>query len=313
MKTRLTDLLNIEYPIIMAPMFLVSNTKMIIEALNNGITAAIPAMNYKTDKELRAAITEIRKASDKPFGFNLIVNKSNPRYKQQLKTLIELNIDYIITSLGNPKEVIAKCKPLGIKVFCDVVDLKTAQKVEGLGADAIIAVNRQAGGHAGPYPAERLIPQLKENCTIPIISAGGVATHEQLNKILALGADGVSVGTPFIASKECSVSDEYKQAIVEFKGKDIVLTNKISGTHLAVINTPYVQEIGTKATFLENLLNKNRFLKKYIKMLIFNNGMKAIEKSAFKATYKTVWVAGPSIEDIHEIKTVKEIIKQLTI
>lgn len=311
-KTKLTDILNIDYPIIMAPMFLVSNSKMVIEALQNGITGAIPALNYKTDAELREAILDIRKHTQKPFGINLIVNKSNPKYKQQLKTLLELKVDFIITSLGNPKEVITKCKPLGIKVFCDVVDLKTAQKVEKLGADAIIAVNRQAGGHSGPYPAQRLIPQLKEHCQIPIISAGGVATRAQFDDVLKLGADGISVGTPFIATHECKVLPEYKQAIVDYQGKDIVMTNKISGTPLSVINTPYVQEIGIKATFLEKLLNKNKYLKKYIKMLIFSKGMKAIEKAAFKATYKTVWVAGPSIEHIDKIKTVKETISQLT-
>ncbi|HET9487058.1 MAG TPA: nitronate monooxygenase, partial [Chryseosolibacter sp.] len=164
----LDKLLGIEYPIIVAPMFLISNTKMIIAALDNGVTAAFPALNYRTDHELRAAIAQIKSSSTKPFGVNLIVNKSNPKYKSQLKTLLELNVDFIITSLGNPKEVIEKCKPLGIKVFCDVVDLKYAQKVEGLGADAVIAVNNRAGGHAGNLAPKELISMLKENCSLPV-------------------------------------------------------------------------------------------------------------------------------------------------
>src|SRR5882672_5948888 len=122
-KITLDQLLGIQYPIVVAPMFLISNTKMIKAALRHGVTAAFPALNYRTDQELRAAIQDIKASTSKPFGVNLIVNKSNPKYKGQLKTLLELKVDYIITSLGNPKEVIDCCKPLGIKVFCDVVDL----------------------------------------------------------------------------------------------------------------------------------------------------------------------------------------------
>src|SRR5689334_21196638 len=118
-RPTLDKLLGIDYPIILAPMFLISNTKMIKVALANGITSAFPALNYRTDLELRAAILDIKANSSKPFGVNLIVNRSNPKYKSQLQTLLELKVDYIITSLGNPNEVIEKCKPLGIKVFCD--------------------------------------------------------------------------------------------------------------------------------------------------------------------------------------------------
>ncbi len=308
---KLSQMLGIKYPIIMAPMFLVSNTAMVIEALKSGITGAIPALNYKTDNELRAAINEIKQATDKPFGINLIVNKSNLKLKQQLNTLTELKVGFIITSLGNPKPVILKCKPLGIKVFCDVTDLKIAQKVERLGADAVIAVNNKAGGHAGALPANELVPLLKKHCKIPVFSAGGVANHAQLNEIIALGADGLSIGTPFIASHECKVSPEYKQAIVNFGANSIVTTNKMSGSPLSVINTPYVQQIGTNAGFLEKLLNSNKRLKKYAKMLILNRGMRTMENAAFKATYKTVWVAGPGIEYIKSIKKVSEIVKSL--
>ncbi|MEJ0030075.1 MAG: nitronate monooxygenase [Bacteroidota bacterium] len=169
----LTEILDIKYPVIAAPMFLISNTKMTIAALDNGISAAFPALNYRTDEELRAAINAIKSASNKPFGVNLIVNKSNPKYKKQLDTLVDVKVPYIITSLGSPREVIDRCKPLGIKVFCDVVDLKYAQKVEELGADAVIAVNNRAGGHCGPTDPKTLITILKENCGLPIISAGG--------------------------------------------------------------------------------------------------------------------------------------------
>jgi nitronate monooxygenase len=307
MQTSITKMLGIQYPVIMAPMFLVSNTSMIVAALESGITAAFPALNYRTDKELRDAIAEIRSKTDKPFGINLIVNKSNFKYETQLKTCVELNVNFIITSLGSPKETIEQCKAKGIKVFCDVTDLAYAQKVEHLGADAVIAVNAQAGGHAGNIPAEELIPLLKSHLKIPVISAGGVATGEQLKKVLSLGADAASIGTIFIASNEAPVSDDYKKALIQYGAKDIVRTTKLSGSALTVINTPYVQKLGTEAGFLERLMLKNKWLKKYIKLFLAVRGMKAIENAAFSATYKTVWCAGPAIEYIHSIRPLKEI------
>ncbi|MFZ6000818.1 MAG: NAD(P)H-dependent flavin oxidoreductase [Bacteroidota bacterium] len=308
----LDKMLGIQYPVIVAPMFLISNTKMVKAALANGVSAAFPALNYRTDAELRAAIAEIKAATSKPFGVNLIVNKSNPKYKAQLKTLVEMKVDYIITSLGNPKEVIDQCKPLGIKVFCDVVDLTYAKKVEALGADALIAVNSRAGGHAGNIPPKELIELLKSNCSIPIISAGGIGTGSQLADVMKWGAAGASVGTIFIACDEADISPEYKQAMVTYGEKDIVRTTKMSGSALTVINTPYVQQLGTEATWLERLMHNNKTLKKYAKMLLAFKGMKAVEKAAFGATYKTVWCAGPAIEHVKSIRPMAEIVKTLT-
>lgn len=312
MQNDLSKLLGCKHPIIMAPMFLVSNAKMLIAGINNGIAAAVPALNYRTDEDFRAAIDEIRANSEGPLGINLIVNKSNPKMPAQLKTCVEKKVDFIITSLGSPEEVINACKPAGIKVFCDVVDLKYAQKVEQLGADAVIAVNNKAGGHAGSLPPEELIPLLVKNCNIPVISAGGVGNYEELQNVLSLGAAGVSVGSIFIASEESGVSQEYKQACVDYGAEDIVMSTKISGTPCTVINTPYVQKIGTKQNWFEKLLSKNKRLKKWVKMLTFVKGMKALEKSAFQATYKTVWCAGPTIENTKAIRPIKAIVEELT-
>jgi nitronate monooxygenase len=308
----LDKILKIDFPVIVAPMFLISNTKMIKAALANGVTAAFPALNYRTDAELRVAIQEIRNFSSKPFGVNLIVNKSNPKYKSQLKTLLELKVDFIITSLGNPREVIDSCRPLGIKVFCDVVDLKYAKKVEELGADAMIAVNKMAGGHAGSIAPRDLITMLIENCALPVITAGGIATGRDLKQALDWGAAGASVGTLFIACHEADISPEYKQAMVDYGAEDIVMTTKLSGSPLTVINTPYVRQLGTKANPLEWVLNHNKALKKYAKMLIAWRGMKKVEQAAFGATYKTVWCAGPVIEYVHRVQPLGEIINTLT-
>jgi nitronate monooxygenase len=310
----LTELLDIRHSIIMAPMFLVTSTKMMKEALNAGIAACMPALNFRTDKDLREAIEDIRSnTTSKGLGVNLIVNKSNLKMMQQLKTCVELKVDFIITSLGNPEQVIELCKPNGIRIFCDVVEENYAKKVEKLGADALIAVNKYAGGHAGFFDSKELISRIREVCSIPIIAAGGVGTRLEFEEKINEGYSGLSIGSPFIACEEAEISIKYKQACVDYGKKDIVFTTKISGTPCTVINTPYVQQTGTKQNFLENLISKNKKLKKWIKMIIYLKGMKSIKKAAFSNTYKTVWCAGPSIEHTSKILPIKEIIKRLTI
>lgn len=311
-KQTLNDLLGITHPIIMAPMFLVSNVAMLKAGMENGIAACVPALNYRTIEELKAAITELKaaKVPGGSFGINLIVNKSNMKYPAQLDAACELGVDFIITSLGSPKMVIEKAKPKGIKVFCDVTDLGYSKKVEAMGCDALVAVNNQAGGHRGNIDPEALIKELDKNCSIPVITAGGVANKTDLERAMSYGAIGASIGSPFIASEEAPVSQEYKQACVDFGAKDIVMTQKISGTPCTVINTPYVQKIGTKQTWIEGILNKNKKLKKWVKAIRFAKGMRDTTKAAQGATYKTVWVAGPSIEETTAIEPVATIIKK---
>lgn len=294
----------------MAPMFLVSNTEMVKSAIESGITGAIPALNYRTTDELRAAIQEL-KATGGSFGINLIVNKSNFRFEEQLAVCCELRVDFIITSLGSPERTIQEAHNAGVKVFCDVTDLKYALKVEALGADALIAVNNLAGGHAGHLPPEELIPELVKNCSIPVVSAGGVGNRADLDRMLNLGAAGASVGSVFIATNEAPVSAEYKQAIVDYGANDIVMTTKLSGTPCTVINTPYVQEIGTKQNHIQRVLNRNKRLKKWFKAITFIRGMQRLRNAAFDATYKTVWCAGPTIEHVHEIRPVADVVNQL--
>jgi len=312
LKPSLTELLDITHPIIMAPMFLVSNVKMLKAGMEHGIAACVPALNYRTIPELKEAIRALKSAKVKggAFGINLIVNKSNIKYPAQLEAACELGVDFIITSLGSPRHVIAKAKPKGIKVFCDVVDLAYAQKVEAMGCDALVAVNNKAGGHRGNMTPEDLITTLNEHCGIPVISAGGVADKNDLQKMLSYGAVGCSIGSPFIACEESDVSQEYKQACVDYGAADIVMTQKISGTPCTVINTPYVQKIGTKQGWLESLLNKNKKLKKWVKMLRWIKGTNMVTKAANQATYKTVWVAGPTIEGTTAIVSVGKILER---
>lgn len=307
----LCDLLGIQYPVIMAPMFLVSNEAMLIAGTKAGIAAAIPALNYRTTEELKEGIRKIKQEATGPIGINLIVNASNFLMEEQLKICCEEKVDFFITSLGSPAKVIHEAHKNGIKVFCDVTDVKYAQKVAGMGADAVIAVNNQAGGHLGGLSPKELIQSIKAAVTIPVISAGGVGCKADLDEIVGFGADGFSIGSIFIASEESGVSNEYKQACVNFGAKDIVTTTKLSGTPCTVIQTPYVKEIGTKQNLLERILNKNKRLKKWVKAVVFYRGMQSLKKAAFGATYKTVWCAGPSIEHVKSIRPVKQIVEEL--
>jgi nitronate monooxygenase len=308
----LQELLGIEHPILVAPMFLVSNVEMVKAVMQKNVAGCIPALNYRTIPELKKAIRELQKAKTPKgaFGINIIVNKSNLKYKEQFDACCEVGVDFIITSLGNPEEIIRKAHQKNIKVFCDVVSAAHAKKAVDLGCDALIAVNNKAGGHRGDLTPEELIPQLVKSCNIPVISAGGVGNKKELNAMLDLGAAGVSIGSPFIASEEANISKEYKQACVDYGAEDIVVTQKISGTPCTVINTPYVQKVGTKETWLEKLLLRNKRMKKWVKLVRYLKGSSDVAQAAKKVTYKTVWVAGPSIGHTKKIASAKTIVER---
>jgi nitronate monooxygenase len=311
MKTRLTELLQIDYPIIMAPMFLVTNTEMMLAALDSGISACIPALNFRKELDFRNSLSSLNQTK-KSYGVNLIVNKSNLKLKSQLDICLEYQVPYIITSLGNPAEIIQCCKKQNIRVFCDVSDLDYAKKAARSGPDGLIAVTNEAGGHLGIYTANEFIPVLvKEFPELLIISAGGVGDKKSLDEKLALGAAGVSVGSLFIASDESQVCAGYKQACVNYGAHDIVTTTKLSGIPCTVINTAYVQKIGTKQNWIQSILNNNRRLKKWLKLLTYIRGMSILRKAAFDAGYQNVWCAGKTIRYVNSIKPIKEIIQQL--
>ncbi|HSH64907.1 MAG TPA: nitronate monooxygenase family protein [Bacteroidia bacterium] len=317
MKTKLTALLTIDFPIIMAPMFLVSNEAMIVAGMKQGIGSAFPSLNYRNNGELGQLLDKLNAEKEKltvkgSYGVNLIVQKTNPLYEEHLKICVEKKVPFYITSLGNPSQVIDKAHAYGAKVFCDVTNLEHAQKCYDAGCDGFIAVGQGAGGHAGPNPLQILIPALHHRFPdTPVIAAGGIADGEGILSMIVLGAAGVSIGTRFIASVEASVNQEYKNAIVSSGMKDIVLTEKLSGTPCNIINTPFAKKIGYKQNWLERLLSTNNTTKKYFKMWIQISGMKKLEQSVKPGNYQTLWCAGQSVELIHEIRSCEQIIEQL--
>ncbi len=310
-ETAFTKMMGCDYPIIAAPMFLVSNEAMVSEASNAGGLGATPSLNWRTTESFSGALDTIRAQTNRPYAINLIVNKSNPRMARDLATIVAHKVPMVITSLGNPKQVIEAVHGYGGKVFCDVTDLIYAQKVEAQGADGVIAVSSGAGGHAGPISPLVLIPYLKENLTIPVVAAGGIATGRQILAVLALGADAVQIGTRFIASTEAGVADGYKQAILDSKPENIVLTKRISGTPAAVINTPFIQKMGLDLPLYEKILRKYPLTAKYMKLFRYLRGTKQLDSAANQVTWKTVWSAGQGVGLIHDIQPTAEIIRTL--
>ena len=314
MKTAFTQQVNIEFPVIMAPMFLVSNEAMVKAAMDEGIMGTFPTLNYRNEGELEKILDNLNahKAAGAKgsYGVNLIVQKTNPLFDKHMAICVAKKVPFYITSLGSPKVVIEEAHKYGAVVYSDVTNLEHAKKCADLGADGFIAVGQGAGGHAGPFPLQLLIPSLKKEFpNIPVVSAGGVSSGTGILSMIALGAAGVSIGTHFIATKEAGVNDAYKNAIVDAKMGDIVMTNKISGTPCAIINTPYAKKIGYQQNWLERSLSTNPRTKKYFKMLVQLRGMQKLEQSIKPANYQTLWCAGQSVELIEKVATVQEVIQ----
>lgn len=316
MQTKLTQLLDIDFPLIMAPMFLVSNEAMLKAGMNSGVAATFPSLNYRNEGELEKMLDALNLEKQQlqvkgTYGINLIVQKTNPLYEKHLKICVEKKVPFYITSLGSPKQVIEQAKTYGAKVFCDVTNIEHAQKCYELGCDGFIAVGQGAGGHAGPNTLQVLVSSLHRHFPDKIvIAAGGIANGEGVLSMLALGAAGVSVGTRFIASLEAGVSNDYKNAIVKSHMNDIVLTERISGTPCTIINTPFAQKIGYKQNWFEKMLSNNSTTKKYFKMWVQLSGMKKLEESVKPGNYQTLWCAGQSVELIEDIVSCKEIINR---
>ncbi len=317
MKTAITQKLSLSFPLIMAPMFLVSDQKMVEAAMENGIAGTFPSLNFRDPEELRGIIDALHqfkrdKQATGNFGVNLIVQKTNPLFESQLNICVEAKVPFYITSLGNPSVVIEKAHQYGAPVFCDVTNLEHAKKAASCGCDGFVAVGQGAGGHAGNFPLSLLVPTLKTAFPkLPVMAAGGLSDGAGIVSVLALGADAAYMGTRFIASKEAPVSEDYKQAIVQAKMKDIVLSDRISGTPSNIINTPYAQKIGYNQNWLERALNKNQYSKKYFKMLTQLRGMKKMELSVKPGNYNNLWSAGQSVELIHDIRSIHEIVDLL--
>ena len=226
-----------------------------------------------------------------------------------MEIAMEEGVKLIISSLGSPKWVIGKAHEAGAKVYCDVVGEEHAKKVADLGADGLIGVSCGAGGHAGTMTPFVLIPKLRELVDIPVLAAGAISNGKTMAAAMTLGADGVYMGTRFIASREAQVPEDFKKAILEARAEDIVNTDRVDGFDGNFIKDDNLIKKGLKPGFIEHVLSHNKKFKRFYSL---SRAAKALlgGKSS-KMSYKTIWSAGHGVSDIHDIKTVKEIVNDI--
>ncbi len=232
LSTPLSRRLGLRYPIVAAPMFIISNKEMLLACAEAGILGAMPSLNARTLDKLRSDLEWLRARTDKPFAINMTIRLTDPeRLMADVALCEEFEVPVWITSYGNPTPFVQRAHAKGATVFHDVINLKHAKKAESAGVDGIIGVSAGAGGHAGRLTPYALIPYLRDNLSVPVIAAGAISTGRQIAASLALGAELVYMGTRFIASAECGAQDGYKQMVCDSGPEEIVYTDKISGVH----------------------------------------------------------------------------------
>ncbi len=306
--TDFTQQFDVRYPIICAPMFLVSSVKMVVGASEAGGVGTFPALNYRPIQRYRQAIREIKEQTEKPFGINIIVQKSNKYQHEQIDHALEEKVPLIITSLGSPKEVIRLAHQVNTKVYCDVTGFEHAKKVADLGADGLIAVGFGAGGHAGDISPLALVPNLVKTVKLPVIAAGSIVDGAGMAAAFSLGACAVYMGTRFIASKEAEVSKRYKNEIVRAMSEDIVNTDRVDGFPGNFIRTKELEAIGLKKGLIEEVLTKNKRIKRFISLSRAARSLFGDVNS--KVSYKTVYSAGHGIGLIDEVLSIREIMEK---
>lgn len=231
-STPLSRRLGLRYPIVCAPMFLVSNVDMLVACAEAGILGAMPSLNLRTPEAFDAALAEVRRRTDRPFAVNLTIGLTDPaRLRADVEACERHRVPVWITSYGNPTAIVARAKACGAVVMHDVIHLAHARKAVAAGVDAIIAVSQGAGGHAGTVNPFVLVPWLREQLPVPIVAAGCIGGGAQVVAALALGAELAYVGTRFVACSESAASAAYKQLVVDATHEDVVYTDQVSGIH----------------------------------------------------------------------------------
>ena len=304
----------IRVPLICGAMYPCSNPELVAAVSEAGGIGIIQPLSFvfAHKYDFRDALKRIKALTGKPVGMNVITEKSSKIYQDRMSTYLDIALEegvrFFVTSLGNPKWVIDRVRPYGGVVYHDVTERKWALIALEAGVDGLIAVNARAGGHAGPKTPEAVLAELGD-LGVPVLCAGGIGSPEDFRHALDMGYAGVQMGTRFIATPECTAHADYKQAIVNAKAEDIVLSEKITGVPVAVIKTPYIERVGTKAGPIARMLLSHRKFKHWMRMIYSLQALFKLKNASKQGmSYGDYFQAGKSVDGIHGIESAGAIV-----
>ncbi len=310
--------LGIQYPIIGGAMYPCSNPELVAaisQAGGIGIVQPI-SLTYVHGYDFRQGLQYIKTLTNKPIGMNVLIEKSSKKYHQRMQQWIDIALEegirFFITSLGKPDWVVKKAHAHGALVYHNVTEKKWAEIGVKCGIDGLICVNNRAGGHAGHLSAEQLAQDLK--CfNLPLVGAGGISSARELNDLLHQGYVAAQLGTRFIASKECSANDTYKQAILKAKEQDIVLTEQLTGVPVSIINTSHLSPKQLRVSSFSRLLLSHHTTKKWMRTFYSLKSIWHLKRALKQGDQQEkFWQAGKSVKNINQVLSCNKIIKQLT-
>jgi nitronate monooxygenase len=304
LATAFTAHTGVEIPLICGAMYPCSNPELVAavsDAGGIGIVQPI-SLTYVHGHEFRAGLRYLRRLTSRPIGFNALIEQSSRRYHERMvawvETALEEGVRFFVTSLGNPRWVVDRVRREGGVVYHDVTERRWAQKGLDAGVAGLIAVNNRAGGHAGPRSAERLLDEVGD-LGLPVVCAGGVGSAEEFVAALRMGYAAAQLGTRFIATPECKAHDRYKQAILCADESDIVLTERLTGVPVAVIDTPYIRRIGTRAGWLARRLLRGRRSKRFMRSAYALRSLWQLKRGLSRGDERAdYWQAGKSVATI---------------
>ncbi|MBB6061635.1 enoyl-[acyl-carrier protein] reductase II [Thermosipho japonicus] len=292
---RICKLFNIKYPILMGGMSWAGTPRLAAAVSNAGGLGIIGAGAMKGE-DLQNAIDEVRKYTDKPFGVNIIL--VSPFADELVEVVLKNKVPVVTFGAGNPTKYINDLKSAGIKVVPVVASENLARLVERSGADAVIAEGMESGGHIGEVTTFVLVNSVSKNVKIPVIAAGGIADGKGMAAAFALGAEGIQMGTRFIASREAEVHENFKKLIIKSGIRDTIITGASLGHSARVVKTKFAKIV--KTLEVESPQDAENILVGSLRKAVQEGN---IEQGSF--------MAGQSVGLIKDIKPVHEIIKEI--
>jgi len=316
LETALSRHAGIEVALLCGAMYPCSNPELVAaasEAGGLGIVQPI-SLTYVHGHDFREGLRFIRSLTSKPIGMNALIEQSSKAYRERMERWVDVALEegvrFFVTSLGNPRWVAERVHAAGGVVYHDATERRWAEKGLAAGVDGLIAVNRRAGGHAGPKGAEELLEELAP-LGAPVVCAGGIATPEEFVAALRMGYAGVQMGTRFIATPECRASDAYKRAIVEAGEEDVVLSERITGVPVSVIETPYIRRMGTKAGPVARWMLRGRRRKHWMRTIYALKALWQLKRASLdEAGERDYWQAGKSVAGIDAVEPAGEIVRR---